>query len=82
MRVAQNPSFSIALLIVSALCFSPASSFAFNGTGSIPENPQVTLEGTDTLHVKGVVSREAVKGLRSGVGRIIVIATALFGPPL
>jgi hypothetical protein len=55
--------------------------FNFSGTGKITENQHVTLEGTDTLHVKTVIGRESVKGLRSGVGRIVVTAVrpVLFG---
>jgi murein DD-endopeptidase MepM/ murein hydrolase activator NlpD len=55
--------------------------FTFSGTGKITENQHVTLEGTDTLHVKTVIGRESVKGLRSGVGRIVVNAVrpVLFG---
>jgi murein DD-endopeptidase MepM/ murein hydrolase activator NlpD len=51
------------------------SLFSFAGQGAITADSSVTTDGGDTLHVKRTIGREAIKGLQSGKGRIIVTAS-------
>jgi murein DD-endopeptidase MepM/ murein hydrolase activator NlpD len=55
--------------------------FTYAGKGAITADSHVSMEGADKVHVKSTVGREAIKGLQSGKGRIIVTATrpVLFG---
>jgi len=51
------------------------SLFNYTGQGAITADSNATVEGTDKVHVKRTIGREAIKGLASGKGRIIVTAS-------
>ena len=55
--------------------------FNYAGSGPITADSHVSMEGTDKVHVKSTLGREAIKGLQSGKGRILVTASrpVLFG---